>query len=133
MSGMVKNHRIARSISDASFYEFRRQLTYKAAHMKKTIVTADRFYPSSKTCSVCGSRKEDLKLSEREFICPSCGARLDRDYNASLNLFSLIKHNIGRVPPEFTPADLTALQELLAINLLATSKVETGMQQRSCL
>ena len=133
VSGMVKNRRIARSISDASFYEFRRQLTCKAAHMKKIIVTADRFYPSSRTCSVCGARKKDLKLSEREFICPLCGARPDRDYNASLNLFSLIEKTVGRVPPEFTPADLTALQELLAINLLATSKVETGMQQRSCL
>ena len=133
VSGMARNRRIARAVSDASFYEFRRQLTSKAAHMKKIIVTADRFYPSSKTCSVCGSRKKDLKLSEREFICPSCGARLDRDYNASLNLFGLIEKTVGRVPPEFTPADLTALQELLAINLLATSKVETGMQQRSCL
>lgn len=58
---------------------------------------------------------------------------MDRDYNASINLFDLIKNNIGRVPPELTPADLTALQELLEINLLATSKVETGIQQKSYL
>ena len=133
VSGMVRNHHLARAINDVSFYEFRRQLAYKADYMGKELVIADRFYPSSKTCSVCGNRKEDLKLSEREYICPSCGSHIDRDYNASLNLFGLIEKSIGRVPSELTPADLAALQELLAINLLATSKVETGIQQRSNL
>ena len=133
ISGMMQNHHLARAVSDVSFYEFRRQLTYKAGYMGKTMILADRFYPSSKICSVCGSRKADLKLSEREYVCPFCGARMDRDYNASVNLFDLIKNKIGRVPPELTPADLTALQELLAINLLATSKVETGIQQKSYL
>ena len=133
VSGMARNHHLARAINDVSFYEFRRQLAYKAGYMGKELVIANRFYPSSKTCSVCGYRKQELKLSEREYACPSCGSYIDRDYNASLNLYGLIKEKIGRVPSELTPADLAALQGLLAINLLATSKVETGIQQRSNL
>jgi len=133
VSGMVRNHHLARAVNDVSFYEFRRQLTYKAGYMGKNMILADRLYPSSKKCCVCGCRKADLKLSEREYVCSFCGTRMDRDYNASVNLFDLIKNNIGRVPPELTPADLTALQELLEINLLATSKVETGIQQKSYL
>ncbi len=133
VKGMVRNHHLAGAVSDVSFYEFRRQLTYKAGYMGKNIVFADRFYPSSKTCSSCGAKKEDLKLSERIFRCDECGAEIDRDYNASINLFNLIENSIGRVPPESTPADLTALQGLLLVNLLVTSKIETGIQQKASL
>lgn len=133
VKGMVRNHHLARAVSDVSFYEFRRQLTYKAGYMGKRVVFADRFYPSSKTCSSCGAKKDDLMLSERTYRCGTCGTMIDRDYNASINLYNLIKNDIGRVPSEYTPADLTALQELLLVNLLVTSKVETGMQQKSSL
>jgi len=91
----------------------------------------DRFYPSSKLCSHCGALKENLTLSDRVYSCDKCGARLDRDYNASLNLLSQLKKHIGEVHPEFTPADLTALLDDLAINHLATSKCETGIQPKS--
>jgi putative transposase len=83
--GMLKNHRLARSISDAAFHEFRSQMTYKQAWNGGSVLEADRFFPSSKTCSECGTIKEDLKLSDRTFQC-DCGLRMDRDLNASINL-----------------------------------------------
>ena len=86
---MIKNHNLALAISDASFGEFRRQLEYKTQWYGSKIIYADRFFPSSKTCSACGTIKEDLKLSDRLFICDFCGLQIDRDYNASLNLLHL--------------------------------------------
>lgn len=78
---MMQNGRLARSIADVGFYEIKRQLKYKAEH----VVEADRFYPSSKTCSSCGSIKSDLKLSDRTYHC-ECGFECDRDENAARNL-----------------------------------------------
>ena len=86
VSGMLANHRLARSIADIGFYEFRRQLEYKAKWYHRTLAIVDRFYPSSKTCSKCGSIKSDLKLSDRVYKCEECGLSLDRDLNASYNL-----------------------------------------------
>ena len=131
VQGMKRNHRLAKSLTDVSFYEFERQLTYKAEYNDREIHQVDRFYPSSKLCSNCGALKADLTLKDRVYCCDKCGTRLDRDYNASLNLLSQLKKHIGGVHPEFTPADLTALQEDLAINRLVTSKCETGIQPKS--
>lgn len=128
--GMMSNHRLARSISDVSFYEFKRQLEYKARYNDRVFYQVDRFYPSSKTCSNCGSLKENLTLDDRVYCCDNCGTSIDRDYNASLNLLLQLNQRVGLVQPEFTPADLTALQEYLAINMIATSKVETGIQHK---
>jgi len=86
VSGMLKNHHLARAISDVGLYEFRRQMEYKTGWYGSTLVYADRWFPSSKTCSKCGHIRDDLKLSERTFHCPSCGNSIDRDFNASLNL-----------------------------------------------
>ena len=83
---MLGNHRIARSISDASFGEIRRQFEYKALWNGFEVQVADRWFPSSKMCSCCGCIKVDLKLGDRTFICPECGLVIDRDLNASLNL-----------------------------------------------
>ena len=125
VSGMVKNHKLARSLSDVSFYEFNRMLEYKAGYnnKKQMIYRADRFYPSSKTCSKCGSVKKDLKLSDRTYRCDECGYIVDRDLNAAINLHKFIEKEIGRVDTKFTPVDLTALLDDLAINQIATSKV----------
>ena len=84
--GMVKNRRLARSIADMGFFELRRQLQYKAAMRGGLVVVADRFYPSSKTCSACGHKLEVLPLSVREWTCPGCGSVHDRDANAAINL-----------------------------------------------
>lgn len=84
---MVRNHQLAKSISDASWGEFGRQLTYKSEWYGKQLVTVDRFYPSSQTCSECGAQwpgTKDLKV--RRWICPECGAALDRDTNAAVNI-----------------------------------------------
>lgn len=84
--GMVKNRHLARSVADMGFFEFRQQLEYKAAMRGGQIVVAERFYPSSKTCSGCGHRLEALPLAVREWTCPSCGVAHDRDLNAAINL-----------------------------------------------
>lgn len=86
VKGMVRNRSLARSISDMGFGEFRRQLEYKAALNGCQIVVADKFYPSSKTCSDCKHVLGELRLSEREWSCPSCGIVHDRDMNAAINL-----------------------------------------------
>lgn len=86
VAGMVKNHSLARSLSDASLGEFRRQLEYKTARTGAVLRVVDRWYPSSKTCSNCGTVKAKLSLSERVYRCDVCGLSLDRDLNAAINL-----------------------------------------------
>lgn len=86
VSGMMKNHHLSKSIPDSKWYEFRRQIEYKAELYGIEVLIADRFYPSSKTCSCCGNVKRDLKLSDRVYRCDCCGNTIDRDINASINL-----------------------------------------------
>ena len=86
VKGMMSNHKLAKSIQELSLYEFRRQLEYKCRWYGRQLIIIDRFYPSSKTCHNCGYIYKDLKLSNREWICPHCGKEIDRDYNASLNI-----------------------------------------------
>ena len=86
VAGMVKNHRLAQSIQDAAFAEFRRQLTYKTARTGAGLHIIGRWYPSSKTCSNCGTVKTKLSLSERVYHCDKCGLDMDRDLNAAINI-----------------------------------------------
>lgn len=86
VKGMMKNKHLAKAVQQQCFYEFYRQIQYKCLWNNIKFIEADRFYPSSKTCSECGSVKKQLKLSEREYICEECGCVIDRDYNASVNL-----------------------------------------------
>ena len=83
---MSKNHKLASAILDGGFFEFRRQLEYKSKWYGSKVTIVDRFFASSKLCSCCGNKKEELKLSERTYKCDKCGFTADRDYNASLNL-----------------------------------------------
>ena len=74
------------AIAEQGFYEFIRQMRYKCEWNGIPFIQVGRFYPSSKTCSQCGYVKQDLKLSDRTYVCPECGAVIDRDYNAAINL-----------------------------------------------
>ena len=86
VSGMLKNHKLASSIQEMSFYEFKRMLEYKANWYGRKLIFVDRFYPSSKTCNHCGYINKKLKLSDRQWVCPDCGEIIERDYNAALNI-----------------------------------------------
>lgn len=89
IKGMVKNHHLAKSISDAGWSEFMRQIKYKADWAGKTVVEIGQWEPSSKTCHSCGHKLDDLTLDVREWICPRCGAHHDRDINAAINIKAL--------------------------------------------
>ncbi|MCC3599437.1 MULTISPECIES: RNA-guided endonuclease TnpB family protein [unclassified Microcoleus] len=87
VKGMMANHKLAGAISDLGFYEFKRQLDYKCQMYGANLVLVDQWFPSTKTCSNCGTKK-DMPLSIRTFDCPVCGRYLDRDWNASINILN---------------------------------------------
>ncbi|WP_066506210.1 RNA-guided endonuclease InsQ/TnpB family protein [Abyssisolibacter fermentans] len=86
IKGMMKNKHLSKAIAQQGLYEFKRQLQYKSELYGIEFVEADKWYPSSKTCSECGHIKSKLSLSERTYICEECGAVIDRDFNAAINL-----------------------------------------------
>ncbi|HEY8503753.1 MAG TPA: IS607 family element RNA-guided endonuclease TnpB, partial [Gemmataceae bacterium] len=98
VAGMLRNRRLARAVADASLAEIRRQLAYKTVWYGSHLLEAERFYPSSKTCSRCGAVKEELPLWERTFRCDACGLALDRDENAARNLAALAAAVAGSGP-----------------------------------
>ncbi len=97
VSGLMANRKLSKAIADMGLFEFRRQLDYKCTLYGSELIIADRFFPSSKTCSACGQIKKSLTLSERTFNC-ECGFSCDRDLNASYNLVRI-------ADAEFTPVD----------------------------
>ena len=86
VSGMLKNHKLAKAIQEVGFYRFKAVLSDKAFNNEKKVIFIDRFYPSSKTCHNCGYINKELKLNDREWICPQCGTQHDRDVNAAINI-----------------------------------------------
>lgn len=86
VSGMLKNHKLAKAIQEVGFHKFKEILQNKALMNDKQVVFINRFYPSSKTCSCCGYKNKDLKLSDRFWVCSECNTKLDRDLNAAINI-----------------------------------------------
>jgi len=112
VAGMVKNHHLARAVSDAGMSELARQIEYKAEWNGIEIVKADRWFPSSKTCSNCGCIRKELSLGERIFICSECGLVIDRDLNAARNLAAYGERVIDAgLPVELEPMGFTVKQE----------------------
>ncbi|HVK26126.1 MAG TPA: RNA-guided endonuclease TnpB family protein [Actinokineospora sp.] len=95
VAGMLRNRRLARHIVGVGMGELRRQITYKAEWVGGHVQVADRWFPSSKTCSACGAVKAKLRLSERTYRCDQCGHALDRDLNAARNLAALVGEVTG--------------------------------------
>ncbi len=93
--GMMKNKHLAKSIAQQNFYYFKERFEQKCTEYDTELRTVSRFYPSSKTCSVCGSYKKDLKLNDRVYKCEYCGAIKDRDLNAAINLAKCNEYTIA--------------------------------------
>ena len=115
--GMLRNHRLAKAIAEVGLYRFKTVLTDKAVLNRKSVVFVDRFYPSSKTCSVCGYIKRDLTLKDREWTCPECGTHHDRDLNASINILNEGKRIIGSRTAEYKPVENPPVDDRSAMNL----------------
>lgn len=136
VKGMVKNHKLAESICEMNFGEFRRMLEYKANWYNRKIVFVDRFYPSSKTCHNCGYVNKELRLSDRQWICPQCGNMVERDYNAALNILDEGLRIIGSSTTEFTLVENPTMDDPIRNDLLKSSgsmKQEVNNEQNSIL
>lgn len=120
VSGMMKNHKLARSIQELSLSKFKNILEYKAEWENRLVIKVDRFFPSSKTCSCCGWKNNDLKLSDREFICQECGIVIDRDLNAAINIkqegIRLLKLMIENGEINNKTINSTKIKELLGLS-----------------
>ena len=124
VQGMVKNHKLAKAIQEVGFYKFKQILLDKANTNSKQVVLVDRFYPSSKTCHKCGYVKKDLTLSDREWVCPICGERLERDINAAINILIAGLRIIGVRSTEFTLADCPTMDDRSEMNLKSSGRLK---------
>ena len=124
VKGMLRNHRLAESIAEMNFGEFRRMLEYKARWYNRKIVFVDKFYPSSKTCSHCGYKYKDLTLSIREWTCPECGTTHDRDVNAAVNILHEGMKKIGSSTTEFTLVDYPLMDDRSEMNLKSNDRLK---------
>ena len=122
--GMLRNHKLAKAIAEVGLYRFRTVLTDKATVNHKSVVFVNRFYPSSKTCSVCGYTKRDLTLADREWTCPECGTHHDRDVNASVNILNEGKRIIGSRTAEFTPVDCPTMDDRCESDLKSSGRAK---------
>lgn len=116
ISGMQKNHRLAKAISDVSWGEFRRQVEYKCRWRFKGFVLVDRFAPTTKTCSACGNT-QPVSLDQRQYVCNNCGLSIDRDLNAAINIRNLGVNTLGR----------------RGINACGVGALPTMKQEKECL
>ena len=129
--GMLKNHKLAKAIQEVGFYKFKQILLDKASANGKQVVLVDRFYPSSKTCHKCGYVKKDLDLSDREWVCPICGERLERDINAAINILIEGLRIIGVRSTEFTLADCPTMDDRSEMNLKSSGRLKQERKTNS--
>ena len=127
VKGMQKNHKLSQAISDTSWGMFITMLTYKAEMNDKQVVKIGRYYPSSKTCHSCGYVKEDLKLKDREWICPVCCEIHDRDTNAALNILKEgLKNTLAGTVNYTDGADVSPFQGQSAMKSEANKSLVCG-------
>jgi putative transposase len=124
VSGMMKNHKLAKAIQQLGLYELRRQLEYKSKWYGRELVMVDRWFPSSKKCSVCGTIKSNLKLSDRIYHCDCCGLEIDRDYNASVNIENEGINIIGQRMSEYKLVDLPIMDDKEEIPLKSNVRLK---------
>jgi putative transposase len=135
VSGMMKNHKLAKSIQELGLHEIKRQLEYKSKWYNRDMIFIDRYYPSSKKCSCCGEINKDLKLSDRIFKCKVCNFEIDRDLNAALNIekegFRLYKEIIGQRLPEYKLVEypLSGYDSVMDGNRYDTVKQEVRLEE----
>jgi len=120
LKGMSQALHLGKSVMDLGYSEFVRQLSYKSLWNNKTFIQADKWFASSKTCSVCGYKKSDLQLSDRDWICPNCGTDHDRDQNAGINLKKYGLKELGLGQPKIKPVETSM------------HKVESVKQEACC-
>ena len=135
VKGMLKNHKLAERISEMNFGEFKRMLEYKARWYNRKIVFVDRFYPSSKTCSCCGFKYKDLKLSDRFWTCPECNTYHDRDVNAAVNILNEGMRLVGSSTTEFKLVDYPTMDDRSEMDLKSSDRVkqEVNKEQSTTL
>lgn len=121
VSGMLKNHKLAKSIQELGLYELRSQLEYKSEWYNKELVFVDRWFPSSKTCCECGWKNNNLTLKDRTFICENCGNIIDRDLNAAINIENEGIRILGQRLPEFTLVDYPLMDDRLSNEALRSN------------
>lgn len=124
VSEMLKNHNLAKAIQEVGFYKFKQILLEKAGINDKQVVLVDRFYPSSKTCSVCGYVNRNLTLDNREWSCPECRTHHNRDINAAVNILNEGKRIIGVRSTEFTLADCPTMDDRSETNLKSSGRLK---------
>ena len=133
VKGMSKNHKLAESILEMNFGEFRRMLEYKAKWYNRQIVFVDRFYPSSKTCNHCGYVNRELTLKDRQWVCPHCGQIISRDYNAACNILDEGLRIIGCSTPEFKLVENPTVDDPTGNSLLKSSgSVKQEVNKAQC-
>ena len=130
VKGMMKNHHLSKSIQDLNINETFRQLKYKCEWYGRDLVVIDRWFPSSKLCSVCGYKYKNLSLKERDWVCPDCGTHHSRDFNAATNIVNEGKRLIGSRSTEFTLVEHPLMDEHSEMNLRSN---DTMKQEESNL
>ena len=128
VKNMTKNHKLAKAIQDASFGTLVNMLKYKAAWNNRQIIEIGRFYPSSKICHCCGWINKSLTLNDREWICPICKIKHDRDVNAAINIknegLRLLDKSTGEVPETYMPVENPTMDDKLVITLKSSGSMK---------